>query len=63
MSGRTPIDRALNSRSAFLGFAGIITAVAAWGIWGPSSIFPAEPDPQGDPETWSENDLRRWLSA
>ncbi|KAI9889805.1 MAG: hypothetical protein M1814_004907 [Vezdaea aestivalis] len=40
----TPIDRALNSRNAFLGFAGIVTAAAAWSIWG-SDMFPASPAP------------------
>ena len=29
-----------------LGFAGIVTAVAAWTIWG-SDLFPAEKDPVG----------------
>ncbi|KAI9875911.1 MAG: hypothetical protein M1830_007782 [Pleopsidium flavum] len=42
----TPLDRALQSRNAFLGFAGIVTAVAAWTIWG-SDMFPAEKDPIG----------------
>ncbi|KAF1982319.1 hypothetical protein K402DRAFT_384687 [Aulographum hederae CBS 113979] len=59
----TPIDRAMQSRNAFLGFAGIITAVAAWTIWGPSDIFPKESDPTGEPETWTRSELRRWLNA
>ncbi|MCJ1366326.1 hypothetical protein MMC16_005454 [Acarospora aff. strigata] len=42
----TPLDRALQSRSTFLAFTGIVTAVAAWSIWG-SDIFPAEKDPTG----------------
>ncbi|KAF2429828.1 hypothetical protein EJ08DRAFT_634599 [Tothia fuscella] len=58
----TPIDRAFQSRGAFLGFAGIITAVAAWGIWGSDSMFPKEADPRGDPENWSQEELRRWLN-
>ncbi|KIW01629.1 hypothetical protein, variant [Verruconis gallopava] len=58
----TPLDRALQSKSAFFGFAGIITAVAAWSIWGTESMFPKEPDPKGDPETWSLEELRRWLN-
>jgi len=58
----TPIDRAMNSRNAFLGFAGIITAVAAWSIWG-SEMFPAEPDPTGDPAHWTDSELRRWLQT
>ncbi len=26
-------------------------------------MFPAEPDPKGDPATWTREDLRRWLAA
>lgn len=28
-------------------FAGLVTAVSAWTIWGPSDVFPSEPDPKG----------------
>ncbi|KAL3262669.1 CobW/HypB/UreG, nucleotide-binding domain family protein [Aspergillus niger] len=42
----TPLDRALNSKNLFLGFAGMVTAAAAWAIWG-SDVFPAEADPTG----------------
>jgi len=58
----TPLDRALQSRNAFLGFAGIVTAAAAWGIWG-GDMFPAAKDPTGDPSMWEEPELRRWLQA
>ncbi|KAF2842925.1 hypothetical protein M501DRAFT_993709 [Patellaria atrata CBS 101060] len=57
----TPLDRALNSKNAFLAFSGVIAAAAAWTIWGPSDIFPAERDPTGDPGTWTLTELRRWL--
>jgi len=57
---RTPLDRALNSPNLLLGFAGIITAVAAWGIWG-GDMFPVEPDPSGSPENWTVEEMRRWL--
>ncbi|KAL2215552.1 hypothetical protein M432DRAFT_642584 [Thermoascus aurantiacus ATCC 26904] len=56
----TPLDRALNSKSLLLGFAGIVTAAAAWGIWG-GDMFPAEPDPTGNPENWTTEELKRWL--
>ncbi|KAK5113858.1 hypothetical protein LTR85_010391 [Meristemomyces frigidus] len=46
----------------FLGFAGIVTAVAAWSIWG-GDMFPQQEDPKGEPETWSEDDMKRWLNA
>ncbi|TKA65302.1 hypothetical protein B0A55_10027 [Friedmanniomyces simplex] len=58
----TPIDRAMNSRNMFLGFAGLVTAVAAWGIWG-GDMFPQAEDPKGEPETWSEDDMKRWLNS
>jgi len=49
-------------QNMFLGFAGIVTAVAAWSIWG-GDMFPQAEDPKGEPETWSEDDMRRWLNA
>lgn len=42
----TPLDRALQSKNAVLGFAGVVGAVAAWSIWG-GDMFPKEPDPTG----------------
>ena len=39
-----------------------MTAAAAWSIWG-SDMFPAQPDPKGDPEGWTMEELRRWLEA
>ncbi|KAI9818084.1 MAG: hypothetical protein M1827_000709 [Pycnora praestabilis] len=42
----TPLDRAMQSRNTFLAFTGIVTAVAAWSIWG-GDVFPAEKDPSG----------------
>ncbi|AEO56242.1 hypothetical protein MYCTH_2300949 [Thermothelomyces thermophilus ATCC 42464] len=26
-------------------------------------MFPQEPDPKGDPERWTTEELRRWLAA
>jgi len=46
----------------FLGFAGLVTAVAAWGIWG-GDMFPQAPDPRGEPENWTEEDMKRWLDS
>ncbi|KAB8217468.1 hypothetical protein RU639_010902 [Aspergillus parasiticus] len=57
----TALDRAMHSKNLFLGFAGMVTAAAAWVIWG-SDIFPAESDPTGDPETWTAEEMKRWLS-
>ena len=42
-----PSHPSLNQCLTYLAFAAIVTAVAAWSIWGPSDIFPAEPDPTG----------------
>jgi hypothetical protein len=67
-------------QNTFLAFTGIVTAVAAWSIWG-QDLFPKEADPTGgtssliwkftksyshtnsDPETWTREELRRWLAA
>ncbi|KXL50565.1 hypothetical protein M433DRAFT_151420 [Acidomyces richmondensis BFW] len=59
---RTPLDRVTRSNHLFLGFVGIVTAVAAWAILG-GDIIPQKPDPMGDPEHWSTEDMRRWLTA
>ncbi|BCR91954.1 Ish1 domain-containing protein [Aspergillus chevalieri] len=56
----TPLDRAMNSKNLFLGFAGMISAAAVWAIWG-NDMFPAEQDPIGDPEDWTAEELKRWL--
>ncbi|EPE32309.1 hypothetical protein GLAREA_07442 [Glarea lozoyensis ATCC 20868] len=58
----TPIDRALNSKNTVLAFAGVVTAAAAWSIWG-QDMFPKEADPTGDPDRWTMEELRRWLAA
>ncbi|KZF24747.1 hypothetical protein L228DRAFT_281790 [Xylona heveae TC161] len=58
----TQLDRALQSKGLFVAFTGLVTAVAAWSIWG-SDIFPAESDPKGNPEDWTTTELRRWLEA
>ncbi|PGH30551.1 STE24 endopeptidase [[Emmonsia] crescens] len=57
----TPLDKALNSKNLFLGFAGLVTAAAVWSIWG-GDMFPAESDPTGNPDNWTIEELRRWLS-
>ncbi|KAG2024648.1 hypothetical protein GB937_003840 [Aspergillus fischeri] len=54
----TALDRAMSSKD--VGFAGLVTAAAAWAIWG-SDMFPSEPDPTGDPEYWTADEMRRWL--
>lgn len=56
----TQLDRALNSKNLFLGFAGMVTAVAAWSIWG-TDVFPAQDDPKGNPDEWTIDEMKRWL--
>ncbi|EME39412.1 hypothetical protein DOTSEDRAFT_66408 [Dothistroma septosporum NZE10] len=58
----TPLDRALNSKNLFLGFTGLIAAATAWSIWG-GDMFPKEEDPTGEPENWTETEMKRWLNA
>ncbi|EMC91480.1 hypothetical protein BAUCODRAFT_39664 [Baudoinia panamericana UAMH 10762] len=58
----TPIDRAMQSRNLLLGFAAIVTLVAAWSIWG-QNMFPQQVDPKGEPENWSKDEMKRWLNA
>ena len=56
----TPIDRALQSRNFFFGFAGLVAVASLASMFG-GDLFPAEKDPKGDPDTWTEEELRRWL--
>ncbi|KAF2169048.1 hypothetical protein M409DRAFT_21057 [Zasmidium cellare ATCC 36951] len=58
----TPLDRALNSKNLFFGFAGLISAATIWSIWG-QDMFPKEEDPKGEPETWTEEQMKRWLTS
>lgn len=45
-----------------LAFGGAVVAAAVWSIWG-SEMFPSHTDPQGDPDTWTREEMRRWLAA
>ncbi|EFQ29724.1 uncharacterized protein GLRG_04868 [Colletotrichum graminicola M1.001] len=58
----TPLDNAMKSRSAVLAFGGLVTAAAVWAIYG-GDMFPAAPDPTGNPENWTREEMRRWLAA
>jgi len=44
----------------FLGFAGLITGVAVWSIWG-QDMFPKPEEPKSKPEEWSDEQLLSWL--
>ncbi|KJR80746.1 uncharacterized protein SPSK_05693 [Sporothrix schenckii 1099-18] len=58
----TALDKAMRSKNAVLAFSGLVTGVAIWAIWG-GDMFPATEDPKGAPETWTREELRRWLAA
>ncbi|TFB04101.1 hypothetical protein CCMA1212_004032 [Trichoderma ghanense] len=58
----TALDSAMKSKNVLLAFGGVVVAAAAWSIFG-GDMFPAQPDPTGDPETWTREELRRWLAA
>jgi len=58
----TPLDNAMRSKNLVIAFGGIVTAAAAWSIWG-GDMFPAQADPTGNPETWTGEEMRRWLAA
>jgi hypothetical protein len=58
----TPLDNMMKSKNLLLVFSGAVAAAAAWSIWG-TDMFPADADPSGNPETWTREEMRRWLSA
>ncbi|KHN94958.1 uncharacterized protein MAM_07185 [Metarhizium album ARSEF 1941] len=58
----TPLDNVMKSKNMVLAFGGAVVAAAVWTIWG-TSMFPAELDPKGDPETWTREEMQRWLAA
>ncbi|PKK55119.1 hypothetical protein CI102_144 [Trichoderma harzianum] len=58
----TALDGALKSKNVLLAFGGVVVAAAAWSIFG-GDLFPAQEDPKGDPETWTREEMRRWLAA
>ncbi|KAF7563185.1 hypothetical protein G7046_g968 [Stylonectria norvegica] len=45
-----------------LAFGAAVTAATLWTVWG-SDLLPAEGDPKGDPNTWTREEMRRWLAA
>ncbi|KAI5808438.1 hypothetical protein BZA77DRAFT_17666 [Pyronema omphalodes] len=59
----TPLDRLINSRNLFFGFAAIIVGVSAYVILkddAPSGM--TLDDPHGDPREWTEGELRGFLT-
>lgn len=50
-----------HAQNFFFGFAGLVTAAAAWSIWG-GDMFPQTEDPKGDPSKWSVEEMRLWLN-
>ncbi|KAH7033444.1 uncharacterized protein B0I36DRAFT_321459, partial [Microdochium trichocladiopsis] len=58
----TPLDNAMRSKNAVIAFSAMVTGAVLWTMWG-GEIFPRDTDPTGDPETWTREELRRWLAA
>ncbi|KAL1869718.1 hypothetical protein VTK73DRAFT_2959 [Phialemonium thermophilum] len=58
----TQLDNVMKSKNMFLAFTGLVTGVALWAIYG-GDMFPPDSDPKGDPETWTREEMRRWLAA
>ncbi|KAK8149211.1 hypothetical protein G3M48_007861 [Beauveria asiatica] len=52
----TLLDNALKSKNMVLAFGGVIAAATAWMLAG--DLFPADPDPKGDPKTWTREQMR-----
>lgn len=57
----TLLDNTLKSKNMVLAFGGVVAAATAWMLAG--DLFPADPDPKGEPETWTREEMRRWLEA
>lgn len=57
-----PIQITSTLTEAKIAFGGVVVAAAAWSIFG-GDLFPAQEDPKGDPETWTREEMRRWLAA
>ncbi|KAI1942806.1 hypothetical protein LOZ58_001692 [Ophidiomyces ophidiicola] len=56
----TQLDRVMNSKNLLLAFAGLVAAAATWAIMG-NELFPPERDPAGNPESWTLDEIKRWL--
>ncbi|KAI0015339.1 hypothetical protein F4780DRAFT_764387 [Xylariomycetidae sp. FL0641] len=56
----TPVDNALKSKNAVLAFSGLVTAGVLWALWGSDG---QPPDPKGNPENWTREEMRQWLAA
>jgi hypothetical protein len=45
-------------------FGGVVSMAAAYTIWGNDGqgVFPPQPDPTGDPKTWTKEECQLWLN-
>ncbi|OAA69292.1 hypothetical protein LEL_10168 [Akanthomyces lecanii RCEF 1005] len=57
----TILDNTLKSKNMVLAFGGVVAAATVWMLSG--DMFPAEEDPKGEPDTWTREEMRRWLEA
>jgi hypothetical protein len=52
----------MKSKNMVIAFGGAVAAAAVWSIWG-GDMFPSHTDPTGNPESWTREEMRRWLAA
>ncbi|KAF4453019.1 STE24 endopeptidase [Fusarium austroafricanum] len=59
----TRLDNMMKSKNVVLFFGGVVSMAAAYTIWGNDGqgMFPPQPDPTGDPKTWTKEECRLWL--
>ncbi|KAH6611411.1 hypothetical protein Trco_001431 [Trichoderma cornu-damae] len=58
----TPLDNAMKSKGTLHFLTAALESTPRWSIFG-GDMFPAQEDPKGDPETWTREEMRRWLAA
>ncbi|KAH7250222.1 uncharacterized protein BKA55DRAFT_690455 [Fusarium redolens] len=60
----TRLDNFMKSKNVVLFFGGVVSMAAAYTIWGNDGqgVFPPQPDPTGDPKTWTKEECQLWLN-
>ncbi|CVK87519.1 uncharacterized protein FMAN_05516 [Fusarium mangiferae] len=60
----TRLDNFMKSKNVVLFFGGVVSMAAAYTIWGNDGqgVFPSQPDPTGDPKTWTKEECQLWLN-
>ncbi|ENH68829.1 hypothetical protein FOC1_g10014619 [Fusarium oxysporum f. sp. cubense race 1] len=57
----TRLDNFMKSKNVVLC---VVSMAAAYTIWGNDGqgVFPPQPDPTGDPKTWTKEECQLWLN-